>query len=116
MARICGPVEFREWLHGRPCAVCRFSVFIEQAHAKGGGIARKADWTATFPLCGPHYEPCVDHGGYELVEGCHRELHRIGVKSFEQRHGVTLLSLVADTQQQWQAVCAGGSGGGGTPA
>lgn len=98
--RIYGPQEFRDWLHCEECAVCGSIVAIEQAHAKGDGVSRKADWTLTFAACGPHY---VLDGGLREVEGCHAEMHRIGVKSFEKKHGVKLLDLAAETQERWQA-------------
>lgn len=100
--RIYGPPEFREWIHARPCLICLLPGFTEQAHAKGDGGARKADWTLSFPACGPH--PHKDAPG--MSEGCHRRIHRVGVKTFERACGFTLLWLAEETQRQWRIASA----------
>jgi len=110
--RIYGPFEFREWLHLQPCAVCGERYDIEQAHAKTGGTGRKADWMESLPMCGPRLVPTFP---IEFDEGCHRELHRVGVRSFERIHRVKLSALVASTQRAWAAF-SGARGGGGRPA
>lgn len=106
--RIYGPVEFRVWLHQQPCAVCGFRgepEQMQQCHAITGGMSRKSDWEKTFPGCGPHWEH--DHSATRdcrLVEGCHAEAGRIGVRSFERAHDVVLLDLAAQTQNRWRAL------------
>ena len=90
--RIYGPKAFRAWLHAQPCILCGVVGFTEQAHAKGDGIGRKADWTLSFPACGTR----------GTVEGCHPRSHRQGVQTFEHDAGVTLLDLAARTQAAWR--------------
>lgn len=97
-ARIYGPQQFRDWLHRQCCSVCAWQGNTEQAHAATGGMGRKASWTASLPLCGPH--PTL-YGGHGIVEGCHRESHRTGVKSFEAKHGVNLIALAAKTRANY---------------
>lgn len=107
--RIYGPEEFRDWIHRQPCAVCGYTGRVEQAHAKGGGVARKADWTQSFAACGPHLGrgTMTDLGNLVRVrvldlEGCHAEQHRVGTKTFEQSHRVSLAALATETQARWQ--------------
>jgi hypothetical protein len=66
---------------------CRYDP-IEQAHVgkAGKGMGRKADADQTVPLCRFH----------------HRILHHIGTQSFEQRYGVDLDALAAETERRWQ--------------
>lgn len=98
--RIYGPVEFREWLHAQPCMICLADPqYTEQAHAKGDGMGRKASWKFSFPACGPH--PLKDHA--KVSEGCHRRIHRVGVKTFERAMRFTLLSLAVETEARWRA-------------
>jgi hypothetical protein len=84
--RSYGPPERRAWVKSLACAVSGRYGDIEQAHAKGGGAGRKADAEFILPL------------RREL----HRELHRIGVRSFEAAYCVDLLSLAARTERLWQ--------------
>jgi hypothetical protein len=104
--RIYGPHEFREWLHDQPCAVCgAWSGHTEQAHVGNEGKSRKAGWRRSIPLCGPRSTPCPGSNPLlsQMWEGCHRELHRIGVTSFEAKHRVSLEAVVAQTQARWRA-------------
>lgn len=82
--RVYGPPAYREFLTARGCEVCGRTP-IEIAHVTNGGMGRKADWTATVGLCGPH----------------HREQHQQGTKSFQARYGVILTDRAADIQQAW---------------
>lgn len=110
-ARIYGPPEFRDWLHAQPCSVCGWRgepEEMQQCHVKTGGTGRKDEWTRTFPGCGPHElrKPSTINPGVFLsatIEGCHHESGRIGVKSFEKKHGVVLMELAAKTQADWNA-------------
>jgi hypothetical protein len=106
--RIYGPPEFREWLHAQPCAVCGWQgkpEQMQQCHARTGGTGYKGPWTETFPGCGPHW---VRPNGIGikfdlLIEGCHKEQGRCGVKTFEMKRDVVLLELAAETQREWLA-------------
>lgn len=72
-----------------PCAIAphRCSGPIENAHAVGGGVSRKADARWIVPLC----------------RAAHRELHRIGVRSFEARHNVSLEAAASVVEQLWHS-------------
>lgn len=94
--RIYGPEAFRDWLHQQPCAVSGIRGDIEQVHVIGGGMSRKADWTYTVPM----------------ARELHRQLHRVGIATFEAKHGVSLLALAEHTQQQYARIArAWGAGG-----
>lgn len=84
MERIYGPPAYRKFLNDLGCFICRATP-IEIAHVTSGGVGRKADYTHTVGLCGPH----------------HREQHQRGTKSFERRYGVSLTHLAGLTQQAW---------------
>jgi hypothetical protein len=84
--RIYGPTARREWVKSQPCAVSGQRGQIVQAHAKGGGIARKADAEFVLPL----------------LRTLHDELHQHGVKTFEAKYRVNLLALAALTEAKWQ--------------
>lgn len=100
--RIYGTLEFRDWLHRQCCAVCGAqAVFTEQAHAVGGGAGRKAGWRQTFPMCGVRRDL--------LRGGCHGEAHRIGVKTFEAKYGITLAALAEQTQAKWLSHTSSGA-------
>lgn len=85
--RIYGPTLFRSWIHRQPCVVSGVRGNIECVHVVTGGMGRKADWTATVPMAG------------EL----HRELHRIGIKSFEAKYDINLVALAAKTRARYLA-------------
>lgn len=86
-ARIYG--EHAAHVRQRPCCACGYAGATEAAHTTTGGMGRKADASTLVPLCGPHQVIAID-GKSRLVEGCHRESHRIGVKSFERKYGLSL--------------------------
>lgn len=72
----------RQFVRGFECAVAGpdCSGNIECAHVEGsgtGGMGMKADDWATIPLCHGH----------------HAERHRIGWRTFDQRHGLDALGL-----------------------
>ncbi len=104
--RIYGTPEYGVWLRSQRCAVCGVVGLTEMAHVKTGGMGRKADAELTVPLCGPYRVE-----GRLVVNGCHRLLHTIGVRSFEKAHGgVSLVALAEQTQSKfetWQATLAG---------
>ena len=49
----------------------------------------KAAWIRGFP--------------YRFVESCHRELHRVGITTFEARHEVNLKARAAEFEARWLA-------------
>lgn len=85
--RVNGSIEYKVWLHDQPCAICDSRAWVQECHAQGDGMGRKASWTLTFPGCA----------------ACHHKQHTMGVKSFEKLHSVVLLDLAADTQRKWNA-------------
>lgn len=105
--RVNGSEAFNNWFYDQPCAICGWKPdgweYVEKCHAKTGGMGRKADWTLTFPGCPPRVNYRAAKASDMSIEGCHREMHRIGVKSFEAKHGVNLLELAAQTQARWQS-------------
>ena len=106
--RVYGSPQFRAWLYDQPCAVCGWKPdgweYTEACHAKTGGMARKSDAELLFPGCPPRVDYRASTAAEMSIEGCHREMHRIGVKSFEKKHGVKLLDLAAKTWAAWLAV------------
>lgn len=92
--RIYGPPAYRDFLNAIGCEICGATP-IEIAHVRTGGMGRKADWTATIPLCPTH----------------HREQHQIGTKSFQARYGVSLTDRAAQIQQAWEAFASTGRSG-----
>ena len=82
-----------EWIRGRLCARCCHSQNIQAAHVSNGGMGRKADSDTLIPLCGPRENGSI---------GCHAVLHNIGIKSFEQRLGMTLKILAAAYESEYQ--------------
>jgi hypothetical protein len=92
--------EKAAWIRGFPCVGCGIGGPIEAAHTTTGGMGRKADASTLVPLCGPHVLP--PYSLYRFVESCHRELHRVGIKTFEARHEVNLKALAAKYEAEWQ--------------
>lgn len=60
-----------------PCVICQY-LPCENVHviSKGAG----GDWTKIVPMCSKH----------------HRELHQIGIITFQEKHAVDLLKLAAE--------------------
>jgi hypothetical protein len=83
-ARAYGSPERRAWVKALPCLVC-ISIPSENAHVVTGGMGRKADAASIVPLC----------------HRCHRELHAIGVASFQDRHRLDLLAWAARVDAWW---------------
>lgn len=75
------------WIRAQPCAVSGQSGGagdpIVAAHVRSRGAG--GDWTSVIPL----------------RQSLHDESHRIGVRSFEARHGVRLDALAAGIQARW---------------
>lgn len=86
-ARVYGSTERVQFIKALPCCVSSCDRRpCENAHAKGGGMGRKADARFVLPLCTKH----------------HRELHNIGVRTFEKRHAIDLLHCADWTEWRWQ--------------
>jgi hypothetical protein len=83
--RCYGSKERVAFVRTLPCIVC-LSVPSENAHTTSGGISRKADAGFIAPVCNSH----------------HRELHQIGVESFERKYFWAHLSEAAEaTNRRW---------------
>lgn len=70
---------------------------IECAHVRtgtdGGKSQKPSDWW-TLPLCGPAWVEGV------LVEGHHREQHRIGEPAFERKYGIDMKAIAREFARQ----------------
>ncbi len=76
--------------------------FTEAAHATTGGMGRKSDAKWLVPLTG-RLAPYVGRGPiHQDAEGLHRELHRIGIKSFEAKYGVDLRAIASRLYRDYQ--------------
>lgn len=86
LLRAYGPPERREFVRALSCRVvlCVLGP-IEQVHAAGGGVGRKADASLILPLCRDH----------------HRLLHTMGVKSFERVFNINLREQASITERLW---------------
>jgi hypothetical protein len=84
--RIYGGEDRLVWVASQPCIICGLRA-CDNAHVATGGMGRKADARFIVPLCSPD----------------HRELHQIGVASFEKRYSIDLLQLAAQTEAAWRA-------------
>lgn len=87
-ARCYGSAERIAFVKARGCVVrilCQGP--IDVAHVGNGGAGRKANASSTVGLCRRHHE----------------QSHAIGVRSFEQAHGLDLAALAAETHQRWLA-------------
>lgn len=73
-----------------PCCACGLVGWSEAAHVTGRGAGGKTKDIA--PLCGPR----IDQG----EEGCHRESHRIGIKTFEAKWGVDLARVAREVAEE----------------
>lgn len=85
-ARAYGSTERVAWTKAQPCIACAAKQQIEVAHTVTGGMGRKANASTTVPLC----------------SWCHAELHRGGVRSFEQKFNLNLQVSAAENEMRWQ--------------
>lgn len=85
-ARAYHSKERVEWVKSLPCCVCS-TVPSDNAHVGNGGAGRKAGYESIVPLCREH----------------HRELHNIGIQSFNERHWIWLHIVADTTQAVWLA-------------
>lgn len=79
-----------DWIRHQPCSVCGRSP-CDNAHTESGGTGRKADAKTVIPLCSG-------------AKGCHRELHQVGVATFELEHRIRLKSVAVNVEATWQRV------------
>ena len=84
--RAYGGEDRLHFVHSLPCCITDTSP-VECVHVKGGGASRKADAKWIVPMA-----PLL-----------HRELHRIGIRSFEAKYDVDLAWIAARIEEMWQA-------------
>ncbi len=97
-ARIYGSRARVAWVKTLGCVVSNpvcATQPIDNAHTRTGGTSRKANAETIAPICRWH----------------HRELHRIGQRSFEQKYYLNLASEAAQTEREWQNFVAAGAPG-----
>lgn len=85
-----------------PCIVCGRGP-CDNAHIRGDGAGRKADYTAIVPLC---CMPMDDPWNPGYHRGHHGLFHKIGVESFvalyqTRRRGLDLEAEAAKTEAAW---------------
>ena len=91
--RVYGSSERVQWVRRQKCVVTGISNgWSENVHVRTGGTGRKADACWIVPMVGWK----------------HMELHRIGVKSFEEKYGIDLQALAVATEAAWQLELKGG--------
>ncbi len=100
--------DYAAWIRSLPCLITGRTTGIEASHVRTGGMGRRADARWLVPLAGPYTTYPVVDGLTRFVneEGPHRELHRIGQRSFEQRHSVDLRSVAARLYAEFQTLAA----------
>ena len=81
---------------GPPVPVsCGIEGRSEAAHTgTDGGMSQKASDYSCVPLCGDCHTQAPD------------SYHRIGMRAFEQRHGLSLAAVVDRLQRDWRGKCA----------
>lgn len=85
--RAFGSQERVRFVAALPCRVsCCDERPCHNAHAKTGGMGRKADYRFILPLCAKH----------------HRQAHDLGVRTFENRYKIGLLECADWTEFKWQ--------------
>lgn len=89
-ARAYGSDERVAWVKGLPCTVCGATP-CDNAHTASGGAGRKGDHRTIVPLCSRRFD----------AEGCHAELHRIGVRTFEETYRINLASAAVNVALTW---------------
>jgi hypothetical protein len=78
--------DFVAWIREQPSVVSGKGPCVA-AHTENGGMSRKADARSIVPL----------------TDAEHKELHRIGIKSFEAKYGASLAFHAARIWQRWLA-------------
>ena len=92
-ARCFHSAERVEWIKSLPCCVSGIRGDIENVHVRGDGAGRRAGFAWIVPM----------------ARELHRELHRIGIRSFEIKHDVDLYAKACNTAQAWAELAAGAS-------
>ncbi len=98
-ARAYGSPERVAWVKGLSCTVCGITP-CDNAHTANGGAGRKADYRTIVPLCSGRFD----------AEGCHAELHRIGVRTFEETYRINLASAAVNVALTWDHLVAQAGG------
>lgn len=88
--RAYGPPLRREWIKAQPSVVSGKGPCVN-AHVVTGGAGYKADARFIVPL----------------TDAEHHELHKTGIRTFEAKYHVDLISLAAQTEKRWEAHCLG---------
>lgn len=100
--------DYAKWIRTLPCVACGVVGHSEAAHTASGGKGRKADASTLAPLCGPHtarvYCLWDGIGKAMLIEGCHRQSHRIGIQTFEAKYHVDLKAIAAQLWADYSRV------------
>jgi hypothetical protein len=95
-----GGANYHAFVVLKPCCACELPGATVAHHTENGGKGRKADARTLVPLCGTIERWRLFEAG--STEGCHNELHRIGVRSFEARYGVDLKAIAATLWTEFQ--------------
>ena len=91
-ARSYGSLARVLWVKSQPCCVpgCE-NPDIQNAHIKGGGIGRKADYHWIVPLCYNHHRAGND------------SIHALGsAELFDKTHDICLEYIAAKLEGEWQ--------------
>jgi hypothetical protein len=84
--------DYRAWIRTLPCLACQVKGRSEAAHTgSDGGMSQKASDYSCVPLCSDCHT--LGPGAY----------HRLGKRTFEQRHGLCCAGIVAQLNREWQA-------------
>lgn len=78
-----GSAERLAWVQALPCATCPAGPPCQASHVRSRGAGGSAD--DVIPQC----------------VRCHAELHQVGRRTFEARHGVELAARAAETARTW---------------
>jgi hypothetical protein len=83
------------WIRELTCIACGMEGHSEAAHTgSDGGMSMKASDYSCVPLCSDCHTQAP--GAY----------HRVGRRAFENRHGLSFASIVADMNREWCGKCA----------
>lgn len=85
-ARAYGSKARVEWIKAQPSVASGLGPCVN-AHVKNGGAGRKADAKWIVPL----------------TDQEHKELHRVGIDTFEKEHWLELEYFAQKTEADWQA-------------
>lgn len=77
--------ERADFIQQMPCIVTGRGP-CENVHVKGGGVRRKADYVLVVPM----------------IAEKHREMHRIGQKTFEALYNLNFAELAEEAERAWR--------------